>query len=94
MYSQNKNAVFTSIGKGDRVKGNAISDRDIDRLVKKYFGPEYSAHSMRAGFVTEVAKRGAKNAIIKNQTGHKTDQMIVHYTRLESVKEDNAVLLM
>jgi integrase len=41
----------------------------------------FSAHSLRAGFVTEADSRGAKTTDIMSQTGHKTTRMISIYTR-------------
>lgn len=41
----------------------------------------FSAHSLRAGFVTEADARGAKTLDIMSQTGHKTTRMISVYTR-------------
>jgi integrase len=42
---------------------------------------KYSAHSLRAGLVTEAAKAGVPAWKIRQQTGHKTDQMVARYVR-------------
>jgi integrase len=55
-------------------------------------GEEFSAHSLRAGFVTQARKNGASDLEIIRQTKHKTRQMIDRYTRIESVWEHNAAL--
>ena len=50
----------------------------------------YSAHSLRAGFVTYAAKRGATSLQIARQTRHKDLASIGIYTRIEDAWEENA----
>jgi integrase len=40
-----------------------------------------SAHSLRAGFVTEAAVVGMQNSAIMGQTGHKSLEMLMRYVR-------------
>ena len=82
-------AVFRSISKGDEVRGR-LSDIDIYRIIKKY-APNFSAHSLRVGFITTASENGANPQSIMLQSGHKTVQMIAHYTRSKSVWKGNAV---
>jgi integrase len=42
---------------------------------------DYSAHSLRAGLVTEAAKAGVPSWKIRQQTGHKTEAMVSRYIR-------------
>jgi len=51
-----------------------------DRTKRKYL---YSAHSLRAGFVTAAEAGGATERQIMRQTGHKSRQMIDRYSRRE-----------
>ncbi|MBI2727156.1 MAG: tyrosine-type recombinase/integrase [Polaromonas sp.] len=41
----------------------------------------YSAHSLRAGFVTSSVKVGTPTWAIQRQTGHRTEQMVHRYIR-------------
>lgn len=86
--------VFTSITKGDNVNDKPLSGRDIDRLIKRLFTDDYSAHSLRAGFVTEARRKGARIEAIKMQTGHKSDATVLRYSRSLDAWEDNAAMLL
>ena len=87
--------VFVSLRKG-KTAGDAVptekrlSDVRVNRLVKQHLGEEYSAHSLRASFITVAKLNGQSNEFIKNQTKQKTDEMISRYTRLTNVIAYNA----
>lgn len=76
--------------KGDKFGEQRLTDQSVHLLVKKYFGKRYSAHSLRASFVTVAKKNGASNSEIMAQTHHKTEAMIRRYTRFEDIREHNA----
>ena len=42
---------------------------------------DVSAHSLRAGFVTEAAMVGMQASVIMGQTGHKSLEMVFRYIR-------------
>ena len=67
-----------------------LSDQSVNDLVQRHLGPMYSAHSLRASFVTIAVEAGQSNKAIKNQTKQKTDAMIERYARLDDVKRFNA----
>lgn len=79
--------VFRSIGNDLAVGAEPISVSGISLAVKRAArnaglnASLFSAHSLRAGFVTEADARGAKTLDIMSQTGHKTTRMISVYTR-------------
>jgi integrase len=50
----------------------------------------YSAHSLRAGHVTEALARGADRAAIKRQTGHQSDAMLDRYARESNLSANNS----
>lgn len=71
-----------------------LSDKGIDRAVKAAcaaagLNGHYSAHSLRAGHVTEAKGRGADRGRVKKQTGHASDRMIDHYDQAE-IFENNS----
>jgi site-specific recombinase XerD len=82
--------VFVMLRKGNRLTPNRLSDQSINTLVQRYLGAEYSAHSLRASFVTVAKLNGADDSKIMNQTKHKTSAMIRRYTRLDNVQQHNA----
>src|SRR5574343_323973 len=49
----------------------------------------FSGHSLRAGFVTTAAERGVSTTWIRQQTGHKSDEMTQRYVRRSSMFSNN-----
>jgi len=82
--------VFVMLRKGNRLTINRLSDQTINTLVQRYLGPGYTAHSLRASFVTVAKLNGVDDSKIMNQTKHKTSAMIRRYTRLDNVQQHNA----
>lgn len=73
-----------------RLTNERLSDKSVARLVKHYLGEDYSAHSLRASFVTIAKLNGADDLEIMQQTKHKTSAMIQRYTRVGNVQKYNA----
>lgn len=89
--------LFRSVDRLGNV-GERLSDRSVSTIVRqasKRAGlPEgqWSGHSLRAGFVTDLARRGASTRSIARQTGHSPSSPVLHrYVRLADPREDNAV---
>ena len=85
--------------------GNRLSPASVDTIVKKYAraagylkenderdpsAPTYSAHSLRAGFVTTAAKAGVPEWVIQRQTRHKDLAVLRGYIRVGDVLSENA----
>jgi len=51
---------------------------------------EYGGHSLRAGFVTEAAERGAGELLIASQTGHRSMDVLRGYFRHSNLWKGNA----
>lgn len=88
--------VFRSVSKHG-VVGERLTDRSVSRIVHAAADraglPEarWSGHSLRAGFVTEHARRGSSTRSIARQTGHSPTSPVIHrYVRLAAPWEDNA----
>lgn len=84
--------LFVRIRKGERVTEQRLSDKQVDRTTKQYIGSDYSAHSLRASFVTVAKRNGADDSQIMQQTKHRTRTMIDRYTRVQKVEEHNAAM--
>lgn len=92
---RNSGPLFTRMSRGNKLRpsqpGKArLSDQSVNDLVQRYLGPNYTAHSLRASFVTVAVEAGQSNKAIKNQTKQKTDAMIERYARLDDIKRFNA----
>jgi integrase len=77
------------------VESTRLSDKMIDRIVKRAcrtagLKENYSAHSLRAGHVTEALANGADRAAIKRQTGHRSDAMLDRYARETNLAANNS----
>jgi site-specific recombinase XerD len=77
------------------VEYSRLSDKSVDRIVKlaaRVAGlkESYSAHSLRAGHVTEALANGADRAAIKRQTGHRSDAMLDRYARETNLAANNS----
>lgn len=77
--------------------GDRLSDRSVSRLVREAatradLPPgNWSGHSLRAGFVTEAARRGRSSREIARQTRHSPTSPVLHrYVRLVTPWDDNA----
>jgi site-specific recombinase XerD len=82
--------VFVRLRKNNQLTEQRLSDQSVNLLVQRYLGTHYSAHSLRASFVTVAKLNGADDSKIMNQTKHKTSAMIRRYTRLDDVQQHNA----
>jgi integrase len=82
--------VFVSFRKGERLTDRRLTDKHLNLIVQRYLGAKYSAHSLRASFVTVAKLAGADDSEVMNQTKHKTSEMIRRYTRLDNVRQHNA----
>lgn len=90
LLERNKGPLLVRIRKGNELTEERLTDQSIGAIVKKHVGKRYSAHSMRASFVTTAKLNGADDSEVMQQTKHKTSAMIRRYTRLDSIKEHNA----
>ncbi|WP_426491245.1 site-specific integrase [Hymenobacter sp. 102] len=82
--------LFVRLRMGQRLTQDRLSDKTINAVVQRYLGDKYSAHSLRASFVTVAKLAGADDSEIMNQTKHKTSAMIRRYTRIDDVRQHNA----
>jgi integrase len=71
-------------------KGQRLSTFSLNEIVQLRLGAPYTAHSLRASFVTIAKLNGADDAEVMNQTKHKTTDMIRRYTRLVNIRQHNA----
>lgn len=97
--------IFRSINRHGHISSYPISDRSIANIIKnnKYvrfkrdqalqngdYIPDYSGHSLRAGFVTTAVSRGVPEDLIMSQTGHKKRDTLDKYIRRTNKWHENA----
>jgi integrase len=91
---EGNNPVFRPVSRSG-VELTRLSDKTVDRIVKRacrtaHLKESYSAHSLRAGHVTEALAGGADRAAIKRQTGHRSDAMLDRYARETNLAANNS----
>ncbi|MEE4454447.1 tyrosine-type recombinase/integrase [Novosphingobium resinovorum] len=88
--------LFTRIGTKGEYTAEAMSDRSVARLVKRYarlqgLDPEVMAgHSLRAGFLTEAARTRASLAKMQEVSRHKSLKVLLGYVRSAERFDDHA----
>ncbi len=87
--------VFRSVTRHGRI-GKSLHPASVSDVVKRYANAagmdpaEFGGHSLRAGFVTSAAERGARTDRIMDHTGHKSVGMVRVYTRRSDAFADHA----
>lgn len=89
-------ALFRPITKSDKTRDQAITDKSIAAIVKRYaeaagLNPDdFSGHSLRAGFITSAAEAGANLFKIMDISRHKSVQTVKGYVRNAEMFKDHA----
>lgn len=81
--------------------GKRLNDQQVallvDSLVKRvglrseYGKLEFSAHSLRAGFITESVRLGRKESEVQKHSRHKTHRVFMGYVRITETFKSNPV---
>ncbi len=88
--------VFRSVRKNNRPSPTPLHPESVNSLVQQAIARAgldprpYSAHSLRAGFVTYAHLRGASDRAIAHQTRHRSLATLGGYVRVSSAWTDNA----
>jgi site-specific recombinase XerD len=90
LLDRDQGPLFVRIRKGERVTQQRLSDEWVNRLVQQHLGEHYTAHSLRASFVTIAKANGADDLEVMNQTKHRTTTMIQRYDRRRNIRKHNA----
>ena len=96
--------LFRPVSKGNRALDPAAHRRVVNTIVQTAVeraglvepGTDggYSAHSLRAGFVTYAHERGASDRAIAHQTRHRSLHTVGTYIRVDTAWDDNAATLL
>lgn len=88
--------VLRGVGKGNRATSRRLHPESVNDLVQHAVARAgldpagYSAHSLRAGFVTYSHLRGASDRAIAHQTRHRSLSTLGAYVRIQQAWTDNA----
>jgi site-specific recombinase XerD len=88
--------VFRPIGKGQRLQGARLTDRSVATIIKVHAArigldpTTFSGHSLRSGFLTSAAARGASIFKMMDVSRHKSMDMLRSYIRDAEIFKDHA----
>ncbi|GEP08102.1 hypothetical protein MOX02_61400 [Methylobacterium oxalidis] len=89
--------VFRPISRsGNLRQGGQLTTQAIADIVKKYAtaagldASTFAEHSLRAGYITTAAERGADLARIMDQSGHRDPWMVLGYIRRANAFKDRS----
>jgi site-specific recombinase XerD len=88
--------VFRSVAKGNRIGRTRLSDRAVADVVKAGAGrlgldtAQFSGHSLRSGFLTSAARRGASIFKMMDVSRHKSMDTLRGYVRDADLFKDHA----
>ena len=88
--------VFRKLTPQGRITAKPMSDRGVAIVVKAraeaagYDPNQVSGHSLRAGFLTEAAQNGANIFKMRDQSRHKSLEVLSDYVRNKEVFDDHA----
>jgi site-specific recombinase XerD len=89
-------AIFRPISKAATVSGERLTDRSVANIVEAYAGRAgfdanlFSGHSLRSGFLTSAAARGASIFKMMDVSGHKSVDTLRGYVRDAELFKDHA----
>lgn len=95
--------VFRKVGRGDRLWDKALTPHAVWEIVKKRAAEaglsasafeSLSPHGLRAGFITDAYRAGARDVQIMNHSRHKDARTMYGYIRRAKLMEDNPVDLL
>jgi site-specific recombinase XerD len=88
--------IFRPIDKAANVRPSRLTDRSVASIVKAYAersgldASTYSGHSLRSGFLTSAAAKGASIFKMMDQSGHKSVDTLRGYVRDAELFKDHA----
>jgi site-specific recombinase XerD len=88
--------VFRPVAKGERISDARLTDRSIANIVKVHAArvgldpAAFAGHSLRSGFLTSAAARGASIFKMADQSRHKSMDTLRGYVRDAEIFKDHA----
>ena len=91
--------LFRPINRHGKMASFRLSDGAVAEIVKRHAAAagmdatDFAGHSLRSGFATSAAMKGASERSIQNQTGHRSLEMLRRYIRDGSLFRENAAAM-
>ena len=88
--------IFRPVRKGGKERESRLTAKSVCDLTKSYAGKlglnaaDYGAHSLRAGFLTSAARRGAGVFKMRDESRHKSMEVLQGYVRDADMFRDHA----
>jgi integrase len=88
--------LFRPVKKGDRVGNSRLTDKSVAGIIKTYARrlglneADFSGHSLRSGFLTSAARRGASVFKMRDVSRHKSMDVLQSYIRDAELFRDHA----
>lgn len=88
--------LFRGVTKHGAVRTTRLTDQIVADIVKRYtkaigkYASRFSAHSLRAGFITSAAIAGVSERAIQDQSGHSSVVILRRYIRDACIFRQNA----
>jgi integrase len=92
-------SIFRGLKKNGKLMPLGLSDKQIARIVKDrcqkagYDPKDYTAHSLRSGFVTESGIRGKPLGDVMAMTGHKSMKEVMRYYKTGDIMNNSTAYL-
>jgi site-specific recombinase XerD len=89
-------ALFRPVAKGGRLGSERLTDQSVCNIVKDYAqrlglkAADFGAHSLRSGFLTSAARRGASVFKMRDVSRHKSMDVLQGYVRDADMFRDHA----
>ena len=89
-------ALFRPVAKGGSLRSTRLSDKAVASVVKAYAkrlgleAADFSGHSLRSGFLTSAARRGASVFKMRDVSRHKSMDVLQGYVRDADMFRDHA----
>jgi site-specific recombinase XerD len=88
--------MFRPVTKGGRVGNSRLTDKSVASIIKTYARrlglneADFSGHSLRSGFLTSAARRGASVFKMRDVSRHKSMDVLQSYIRDVELFRDHA----
>ena len=88
--------LFRPVAKAGKIMNGRLSDKQVARTIKSFAAhlglddAAFGGHSLRSGFLTSAAARGASIFKMADQSGHKSMDTLRGYVRNAEIFQDHA----
>jgi integrase len=95
-HLHHRGPLFRSVTKGGKFGNSRLTDKSVAGIIKSYARriglneADFSGHSLRSGFLTSAARRGASVFKMRDVSRHKSMDVLQSYIRDAELFRDHA----